>query len=169
MMPSSAASSSISSHAPVDTRPAFSYTLIIPAPSKSLTGLSTYVSAASAAVPVVKRMPSCPLSLSLIPRWRCPIRLRSSGGWRMGTMISPPSCSAALPSTRITLKQLSAITSGTGGSVCFPSPFRLIPLRTSLPAVSCTINTSLCRLKKRSMSFLYKPHNHTRQPYFYLL
>ena len=69
----------------------------------------------------------------------------------------------------ITLKQLSAITSGTGGSVCFPSPFRLIPLRTSLPAVSCTINTSLCRLKKRSMSFLYKPHNHTRQPYFYLL
>lgn len=149
MTTSSTASSSTSSHAPVDTRPAFPSTLITAAPSRSLTALSAYASAVSAAASVVKRMPSCPLSLSLIPRWRCPIRLGSSGGWRMGTMISPPSCSAALPSTRITLKQLSAITSGTGGSVCFPSPFRWIPLRISLPAVSCTINTSLCRLKKR--------------------
>lgn len=149
MMTSSVSSSFTSSYAPADTRPVFPPTLITPAPLKSLIIPSTYGSAASAAVSVAKHMPLCPLSLSLIPRWHCLTRLGSSGGWKRGTMISPPSCSAVLPSTRITLKQLSAITDDTGNSVCFPAPFRWIPLRTLLPAVSNTINISLCRLKKQ--------------------
>lgn len=149
MMTSSVSSSSTSSHAPADTRPVFPSTLTIPAPLKSLIIPSTYVSAASAVAPAAKHMPSCPPSLSLIPRRHCLTRLKLSAVWKRGSMISLPSCSAVLPSTRITLKQLSAITGGTGGSACFPHLFPWIPLMTSFQAVSNTTNISLCRLKKQ--------------------